>query len=194
MVAELGAWALRVACEMMAGDSVPGTVALRVNVSAHQLRGDLLTQVGDVLAGSSLEPQRLCLEITETAVMKNVECSERVLAKLHELGVQLAIDDFGTGLSSLAYLKRFPVDLLKIDRSFVDGVTDPQGRAIVAAVLTLADALDLDVIAEGVETSAQRDALVELGCRRAQGHYFSEALPAAEVLAWLEAQNASRPR
>ncbi len=188
MVADLGDWVLRTACETMGSGDLRVSIALRVNVSAHQLGRSLLTQVKDVLADCSLDPQRLCLEITETAVMSNIDCSERVLAELHELGIQLAIDDFGTGFSSLAYLKRFPVDLLKIDRSFVEGVTEPQGRAIVASVLGLAAALDLDVIAEGVENQAQQDALTELGCRRAQGHFFSQALPAQDVLRWISSR------
>jgi EAL domain-containing protein (putative c-di-GMP-specific phosphodiesterase class I) len=164
---------------------------MRVNISALQLqRSDLVGDVAHALERTQVPAAMLCLEITETAVMTDVEQSMDVLAQLHTLGVQLAIDDFGTGFSSLAYLKRFPVEILKIDKSFVDDVaSDPDVRAIVASVLGLASSLDLEVIAEGVETTTQRDVLVELGCRRAQGHLFARAMAPDETEAWLSAHS-----
>jgi EAL domain-containing protein (putative c-di-GMP-specific phosphodiesterase class I) len=114
--------------------------------------------------------------------MEDVDYFARTLASLKDLGVQLAIDDFGTGYSSLSYLKRFPVDSVKIDRAFVDGLgTDPNHTALVAAILAMADALDLTVTAEGVETHDQLAHLRRLQCPKAQGYYLSRALPAPEL-------------
>jgi len=127
----------------------------------------------------------LKLEITESAVMQNGAAAERTLRRLKDLGIQLAIDDFGTGYSSLSYLKRFPVDTLKIDRTFVDGIgSDPQDTAIVQSVVALAKTLNLDVTAEGIETEEQRVHLRSIGCDRGQGYLFAEALfaPDMEVL------------
>ena len=148
-----------------------------------------MTDVADALQRAQVPAARLCLEITETVLMTDVERSMEALASLHALGVQVAIDDFGTGFSSLAYLKRFPVEILKIDKSFVDDVaTDDDGRAIVSSVLGLASSLELEVIAEGVENADQRDVLLELGCTRAQGHLFASAMPEEDVEAWLLAR------
>jgi EAL domain-containing protein (putative c-di-GMP-specific phosphodiesterase class I) len=122
----------------------------------------------------------LCIEITEGTLMASG--SAEVLQRLHDLGVKVAIDDFGTGYSSLYYLKRFPVDVVKIDRSFVDGLgTDADDDAIVTAVLSLGHALGLRVVAEGVETEAQRDRLIGLGCDAGQGFLMSRPVPAADV-------------
>lgn len=188
LVAELGRWALATACHRLADWSARHpSLAMRVNVSAAQLAHDgLVEDVRSALDGAGLDPARLCLEITETAVMTDVDQSMRVLAGLHGLGVELAIDDFGTGFSSLAYLRRFPVEILKVDQSFVADVFEPDGRAIVEAVLQLARSLDLEVIAEGIETDGQLDALTELGCRRGQGHLFSAALAEVDLLAWID--------
>lgn len=190
MVVELGRWVLETACESLASWSTMWPdLDVRVNVSAVQLgRQELVEQVKSALNRSGLSPERLCLEITETAVMDHVQHSVHVLTQLAGLGTQIALDDFGTGFSSLGYIKRFPVGFLKIDQSFVADIGEPDGRAIVGAVMVLAEALSLDVIAEGVETSAQREVLVELGCRRAQGHLFAPAMPEAELLEWISEQ------
>jgi EAL domain-containing protein (putative c-di-GMP-specific phosphodiesterase class I) len=133
-----------------------------------------------VLAETRLDPACLVLEITEGVVMEDAQSNVDTLRALKRLGVQLAIDDFGTGYSSLSYLKRFPVDTLKIDRTFVNGLgTDPEDTAIAQAVITLASALNLHVTAEGVETSDQVAHLLEMGCASAQGYHFARPLPAA---------------
>ncbi len=190
MAAELGRWVLDEAAGALAAwrEAHPGLV-MYLNVSAMQLgQPELVAEVRRTLDQAGVPPHQICLEITETAVMTDVDRSMRVLAALHELGVDLAIDDFGTGFSSLAHLKRFPVQLLKIDRSFVDDLDDDDGRAIVASVLGLASSLGLEVIAEGVETGEQRRILVDLGCSRAQGHLFSVALDRESCGRWLAAR------
>jgi diguanylate cyclase (GGDEF)-like protein len=187
LAADLGTWVLDSACRQLNEWSDLSTIEMRVNLSTlHLLRSDLVTDVASTIDRHHVEPHRLCLEITETAVMTDVDRSMAVLEDLHGLGVNLAIDDFGTGFSSLAYLKRFPVQTLKIDRSFVDDVaTDPDGRAIVDSIVGLASSLGLGLVAEGVETTAQRDTLVELGVRRAQGHLFGEAMEPEAFTTWL---------
>jgi EAL domain-containing protein (putative c-di-GMP-specific phosphodiesterase class I) len=144
-----------------------------------------------VLAATSIVPHSLKLEITESAVMQDAEAAERTLRALKELGVQLAIDDFGTGYSSLSYLKRFPVDTLKIDRSFVDGLgSDAQDTAIVRSVVALAQTLDLSVTAEGVETSSQLAQLRLLGCDFSQGYLLGRPVAAEAAEAHFLAQSA----
>ncbi|MEQ8839521.1 MAG: EAL domain-containing protein [Acidimicrobiales bacterium] len=184
LVVEIGDLVLAEACAEAAG--WPGGGAgpvVRVNLAAAQLqREDTVALVRSVLDSTGLAPSRLCLEITESAVMADVTRSEEILHRLKELGVQLAVDDFGTGFSSLAYLKRFPVDALKIDRAFVSDLgSDRSDRAFVRSIVSLADALGLDVVAEGVETEQQAEILVELGCLRAQGFYFGRPAPAATL-------------
>lgn len=186
MVAELGRWALETACRCVVSWSDYPDLVIRVNVSPLQLSSaTFVDEVSSVLQETGLEPSRLCLEITETAVMDDVDLSIRVLNELRALGLELALDDFGTGFSSLAYLRRLPVELLKIDRSFVEDLGEPGGKAIVSAVLALAAALDLDVTAEGIETTDQSNVLAGLGCQRGQGHLFSAARNEADLLDWL---------
>ena len=135
-----------------------------------------------MLQGTGLAPGQLCLEITESVLMDDAASVIDTLWALKAIGVTLAIDDFGTGYSSLSYLRRFPVDVLKVDQSFVDGLgPDPEDSAIVAAILGLATSLELDAIAEGVETLEQLTCLREFGCRHAQGFLFAEPRPAAEI-------------
>jgi EAL domain-containing protein (putative c-di-GMP-specific phosphodiesterase class I) len=152
---------------------------MSVNLSGHQLIDpELPGTVADALRVSGLEPDRLCLEITESVLMNDADSSVRTLESLKRLGVRLAVDDFGTGYSSLAYLRRFPVDALKIDRSFVGGLDrEPRDAVIIEAVVGLARALDLSVVAEGVETLSQLKRVRALGCDEGQGHYI--ARPAA---------------
>jgi CheY-like chemotaxis protein len=143
---------------------------------------DLTRLVLRALNDSGLEPGLLCLEITESVLMEDVGASRTVLQSLKELGVRLGIDDFGTGYSSLLYLRRFPVDFLKVDRSFVMGLGhNSEDGAIVAGVLGLAHALGVGAIAEGVEEPAQADKLAALGCEQAQGFLWSKPLPAEEL-------------
>ena len=175
LVVDLGRWVLTQATQQAAQWVAEGhDIITRVNLSARQLRGAVVAEVEDALAAAGLAPTRLCLELTETAIMDDVDESARILGKFHDLGIQIAIDDFGTGFSSLAYLKRFPVDILKIDRTFVDGVgVDPDDTAIVQSIVGLAQTLRLEVIAEGIEDATQVGELVRLGCNRGQGFHLA---------------------
>jgi diguanylate cyclase (GGDEF)-like protein/PAS domain S-box-containing protein len=177
LITELGLWVLREACNQQVrwrADYPDHELRMRVNLSAVQLgQPDLLSQVVEIVHETGIAAGQLCLEITETVVMADAESSLALLEKLRGLGLELAIDDFGTGYSSLSYLKRLPVDVLKIDRSFVDGLgTDPDDTAIVGAVMVLASSLGLRVTAEGVENEVQLRELLRLGCERVQGYFF----------------------
>ena len=165
----------------MADGTVGPEFSISVNLSARQFElQDIVATVRAALERSGVAPAQLCVEITEGTLMS--AASVAALARLHDLGVRVAIDDFGTGYSSLYYLKRFPVDVVKIDRTFVDGLgTDPDDEAIVAAVLGLARALGLRVVAEGVETQAQLDRLVSLDCAAVQGYLVSRPVAAGAV-------------
>jgi diguanylate cyclase len=191
LIVPLGGWVLEAAARQLAAWRAQGFMDLRVavNVSARQLRGGrLLQQYRDAIAaaGAVCTPGCLEVELTEHTLVEDVDDNLRLLGELRAMGVRIAIDDFGTGLSSLAYLKRLPIDKLKIDRSFVAGLPDERGdRAIVAAALSMARALDLRVVAEGVETTAQRDALREMGCDLAQGWLYGRAVPADQFAALL---------
>ena len=183
LILDLGAWVLAEACRQTGvwHRARPDfRLTIRVNLSARQIaQPDLVAMVVRALDGGGIEPSSLCLEITETALMADPAAGLKVLQDLRSLGVRLAIDDFGTGYSSLSYLKRFPVDVLKIDRSFVDGLgDDPEDTAIVTAIISLARALGLRVVAEGVETKRQLAELRRLGCDRAQGFMFARPRPA----------------
>ncbi len=169
---------------------------MSVNLSVRQLQdADHLAAVSHALEESGLAPQDLILEITESALMGDVPKNVAVLRGLKALGVRIAIDDFGTGYSSLSYLERFPVDVLpvdvlKVDRSFVGRLgRDAKGRALVCAVIDLARALDLDVVAEGVETAEQAEELARLGCKVAQGYHFASPLDPEEVSEFLLVQS-----
>ena len=154
-----------------------------MNLSARQVdHPELVATVERVLSVAGLPPENLTLEITESALMRDAVTALEVLRALKTIGVSLAIDDFGTGYSSLSYLQRFPLDILKVDKSFVDELDRAQGVEIVAAVVNLAHALGLKVVAEGVESAAQLAALQELGCDFAQGYLFSEPVPAAQLV------------
>ena len=158
-----------------------------VNLSARQFREPgLVQEVSRILDSTGMEPGNLAFEIAETAVMDDAAAAVETLCGLKALGVELAIDDFGTGYSSLSYLKKFPVDYLKIDRSFVEHLGEDEGM-IAAGMIGLAHALGLRVIAEGVETEGQLDRLKEMGCELAQGYYFSEPLNDEALAAWLAA-------
>ncbi|MEW6472583.1 MAG: EAL domain-containing protein [Actinomycetota bacterium] len=168
--------------------------AVGVNLSVHHLRHPaLLDHVREALADSGLEPSALCLELTESVLLEDVDRHIRTLLDLRSLGVRLAIDDFGTGFSSLTYLKRFPVDAVKIDRSFVAGLhIDASDTAIVRSVVELAHALSLQVVAEGVERPEQLEALRAMGCDTAQGFLFSRPQPTTALSAWLADRGTTR--
>jgi diguanylate cyclase (GGDEF)-like protein/PAS domain S-box-containing protein len=187
-ILEIGEWVFTEACRQLAGWQAAGRdLTMRVNLSARQVnQPDLVPRLVDIIAETRIEPTGLCLEITETAVMADAELSLAVLEKLHALGLHLAIDDFGTGYSSLSYLKRFPVDVVKIDQSFIAGLgRDPDDSAIVRAILSMAEALGLTVTAEGVETDSQLAALQALGCPRAQGFLLGRPVPPDQLAALL---------
>ncbi|MDQ3511199.1 MAG: GGDEF and EAL domain-containing protein [Pseudomonadota bacterium] len=186
LIVPIGWWVLQHACTEAVTwpQAVDGSVPkLRVNLSARQFeQAGLAERVGAILQECGLPPQRLCLELTETTLMTRAQSALDTLLALRSLGVSLAIDDFGTGYSSLTYLKRFPVDTLKIDRSFVEGLPHSVfDRSIVEAVIGLARAMDIEVVAEGVERIEQQDSLLGLGLQRMQGWLYSKALPAAEL-------------
>jgi diguanylate cyclase (GGDEF)-like protein/PAS domain S-box-containing protein len=195
LAAPLGAWVLHEACQAAVSISAVGLGAqtMAVNLSAEQLNSSgLRLTVQNALQASGCEPSRLTLEVTETAVMGDLESAAATLQSVKDIGVKLALDDFGTGYSSLLYLKHFPVDKLKIDRSFVAGVDlREDDTAIVAATISLAETLNIMCIAEGIETIAQKRVLQELGCGFGQGYLFSRPQPLEALLPWLT-QQASR--
>jgi EAL domain-containing protein (putative c-di-GMP-specific phosphodiesterase class I) len=158
-------------------------MSVAVNLSVRQmLTPDIAGVIEDVSRRTGVRPADLCLEMTESGLMDDVDYFGRTLAAFKAFGVRLAIDDFGTGYSSLSYLKRFPVDAVKVDRSFVDGLgTDPHDSALVAAIVAMAAALGLEVTAEGVETQQQLADLKRLQCQRAQGFYLARPAPAAAI-------------
>ena len=161
---------------------------MSVNISAKQLQrpNDLVREVVRVLEDTRLAPGSLVLELTESMLMGDAEHNVDLLGKLKALGIGIAVDDFGTGYSNLAYLKRFPVDLLKVDKTFVDGLEDnPEDPAIVQAIVDLAAAMGMQTVAEGIETTGQADWLRALGCEQGQGYYFSKPLSADEAAALL---------
>ena len=190
LIRGLGAWildeAVGQAVRWQREDPDAAPVEMAVNLSARQLADPALVDVvTGALARHRFDPSLLVLEITETALMGEPEAALSTLTALRALGVGLAVDDFGTGYSSLTYLKQFPIDELKIDRSFVGGLgTDPGDSAIVASCIQLAHALGLRAVAEGVETETQRLALADLGCDLAQGYHYARPLPADALRAW----------
>jgi diguanylate cyclase (GGDEF)-like protein/PAS domain S-box-containing protein len=183
LILGIGAWALEQACEeLVAWQQIQPRMSVAVNLSVRQLAApDIAGLVADVITRTGADPQRLCLELTENLFMEDVDYFAKIMDGLKALGVRLSIDDFGTGYSSLSYLKLFPVDAVKVDRSFVDGLgSDPNDSALVAAIIAMAAALGLEVIAEGVETQDQLDNLRRLHCRHAQGFYLARPMPAEE--------------
>jgi EAL domain-containing protein (putative c-di-GMP-specific phosphodiesterase class I) len=190
LIVPVGGWVMRTACAQVVEWHRLGHegLALSVNLSARQfLSPDLVAQVRGALQESALPPHLLELEITETSAMQSAESTVTTLRELKALGVRVAIDDFGVGHSSLGYLKRLPIDSLKIDRSFVrDITTDPDDAAIATAVIALAHTLKLAVVAEGVETTEQLAFLRDRRCDRMQGCLLSPPLPAEPCLRFLD--------
>ena len=190
-IVPLGWWVLREACRRARdwGEQYPAALPLgvSVNVSGKQFQeADLVRGLAQILQEVGLEPSRLQLEITESAVMADTEYAVGLLRGLKGLGVEVAVDDFGTGYSSLSFLRRFPLDELKIDKEFVDGLgRSDQDEAIVRLVIDLSHALGLEAVAEGVETAEQLARLREMGCDQAQGYYFWESLTGEDAAALL---------
>jgi diguanylate cyclase (GGDEF)-like protein/PAS domain S-box-containing protein len=195
LIEVLGEWVLRTACRQASAWQKEGLPPLRmaVNLSPRQfLRPGLVEMVGRILEEAELEPRYLDLEITEGLLMKNVEGSIVTLHALKRIGVHLSIDDFGTGYSSLSYLKRFPIDQLKIDRSFVSDIIGNQDNtAIALAVIAMAHSMRLKVIAEGVENPAQLAFLQQHRCDEMQGYYLSRPAPARQISALLRGESSS---
>jgi diguanylate cyclase (GGDEF)-like protein len=190
LIVPIGEWMLRESCRQAKAwqDAGIEPIPIAVNVSVEQFRrADIVKVVADALEESGLDPEWLEIELTESAVMENTEENIVVLRRLKSLGVLLSIDDFGTGYSSLSYLRQFPIDILKIDRSFVEDLPDdPDAAAIVTTIVHMSRGLGLKLIAEGVETEAQLDFLGMLGCDQYQGYLYSRPLPAEEATALLE--------
>ena len=200
MIVTLGSALLRQACHQAtqwnALDGLRAPIGLSVNLSGRQLEETaVVTHVREALEESGLDPARLTLEITESALVHNSETMLERLHQLKELGVSLAIDDFGTGYSSLSYIQQFPVDVLKIDRSFVEGLGRTSGTdaALARTIIALGASLQLRTVAEGIEVEAQRAILRELGCELGQGYLYARPMPAADVIHWL-AETLAIPR
>jgi EAL domain-containing protein (putative c-di-GMP-specific phosphodiesterase class I) len=188
-IVKLGRWVLAKACSELCAwrMSVAGGVGLRlsVNISGRHLQhGDLVRDVSQVLEESGLEAENLVVELTESTLIQNTDANLERLRALKKLGVRLAIDDFGTGYSSLSYLHRLPIDILKIDRSFVARLTNTNnGPELARTVITLGETLGLDTVAEGIESEAQVTALLDLGCVAGQGFLFARASSLASLSA-----------
>jgi diguanylate cyclase len=190
LINDIGTWVVREACRQASAWQRAGHEALRVavNLSAFQFRnGSLLAIIEQALQDYHLDARLLEVEITESALMSDPEDSVGILESLSRMGVLVSVDDFGTGYSSMSYLRRFPIDKLKIDRSFITELgARPDDASIVKAIVSLAHSLKLKVVAEGVETPAQLELLRSLGCDQYQGFYYSPAVPAAEFAGLLD--------
>jgi len=199
LIVPLGRWVIGEACRQAAGWQAPSPLddrpTVTVNLSGRQFQhADLVRDVATALAASALEPNRLVLEITETVIMRDVDATLARLLELKALGIRLAIDDFGTGYSSLGSLRRFPIDVLKIDKAFVDGITlGGNDAALARTIIALGDMLSLRTVAEGIEDSHQFRALRELGCELGQGFLFAKPQPPEQFNALLKASAAGVP-
>ncbi len=192
LIRPIGEWVLRTACTQNKAwqDAGQAVLPISVNLSGKQmLQQDLAEKVASALAESGLAPHYLELELTESTVMSSAEETIIILQKLKQMGVSLAVDDFGTGYSSLSYLKHFPIDRLKIDRTFVRDITsNPDDAAIAEAIIAMAESLKLRVTAEGVELKEQLDFLLTRGCDEMQGFYFSHPIPADKMVTFFKDQ------
>ena len=184
IIIPLGEWVLYQACQQTKQWQQEGLNSLRVsvNLSARQFQDEnLVEMVKNAIQETGIDAGMLELEITETTIMQDIERTIETLWQLRNLGILLSIDDFGTGYSSLNYLKRFPLDILKIDRTFVmDITTDANDRAVVEAIISLSRHLKMKVVAEGVETEEQLNFLIKQGCHEVQGYYLARPLPVDE--------------
>jgi EAL domain-containing protein (putative c-di-GMP-specific phosphodiesterase class I) len=197
LIFPIGRWVLQTASRQAAQWQAAGhAIGMSVNVSARQLDGDeLIEDVRDALASSGLDPRELTLEITETTLMRDADETARRLGALKQLGVRIAIDDFGTGYSSLAYLSRFPVDALKIDRSFISGIaSSAASAALIHTLVQLGKTLDIETLAEGIEEPGQLVALQRENCDHGQGFLFARPLPADAIEEFLDTAGPSDQR
>jgi EAL domain-containing protein (putative c-di-GMP-specific phosphodiesterase class I) len=185
LIVPIGAWVMREACLQAMRQFDDGQMVIRVNVSARQLtEPGLIDTVTEALSASGLAPERLCLEVTESVVLEDGDRCVTALRALRDIGVSVSLDDFGTGYCSLSYLRRLPIDSLKIDRSFVRGLgSEADDDSIVTSVIDLARSLGVSVVAEGVETEEQLAGLRARGCDTMQGFLFARPGPAADVAA-----------
>ena len=182
------------AAQLHASGEADPDFTISVNLSVRQLQHpDVVADVRAALESSGIDPRMLVLEITESVMMADYQLASRRLGQLKDLGVRIAMDDFGTGYSSLSYLSRFPVDILKMDRSFLASDASPQAADLAAAIISLGESLKLEVVAEGIELPGQYDALRDLGCDLGQGFLIARPMDAAATRAWLadEAERAS---
>jgi diguanylate cyclase (GGDEF)-like protein/PAS domain S-box-containing protein len=189
LIVPVGRWIVEEACRMIAMQPASVLPRLSVNVSARQLGSGLVADVSEALREYGVDSGRLCIELTETALLADIDRARASLGALADLGVKISLDDFGTGYSSLGQLQRLPISELKVDRSFVGRIGTGPGRALVSAVIGMADALGIDTVAEGVERPHEALALTELGCRAAQGYLYGSPGPLC-VQAALPAQRA----
>lgn len=192
LILAIGSWVLRTACEQLVQWQQQGYsgLTMAVNLSARQFwKEDLVENIAEILKETGLPPEYLELEITESSVMRNAEETISTLGKLHDMGITLSIDDFGTGYSSLSYLKRFPIQALKVDQSFVRDITvDRDAAAIAQGIIALAHSMNLQVIAEGVQTQSQFDLLKLWNCNAMQGYLFSKPVPGKSAFDLLRKQ------
>jgi EAL domain-containing protein (putative c-di-GMP-specific phosphodiesterase class I) len=184
LIVPIGEWVMQEACRQAQDWQQRGAdpISVAVNVSARQFKDpEFVTKIAQCLESTGLDPHLLELELTESIVMEDPVNNAARLNKIRDLGVSISIDDFGTGYSSLSYLRQFPIDTLKIDRSFVRDVhIDTHNAAIVTAILAMAHQLQIGVVAEGIETNEQQEFLAKHGCGIGQGYYFSKPVPAAD--------------
>ncbi len=183
-IVEIGKWVARTACEQIA--DLPPDVPVSINISARELRQpDLARNLADILSAAGISPDRLIIEITESAVIDDLEQSALTLAAIRRQGIRVALDDFGTGYSSLSILKRLPVDSIKIDRSFVSNIcTNRVDAAIAESIVDLGRRMNLRVVAECIETEEQAECLKNMGCEEAQGFFYSRPVPAESIPYW----------
>ena len=193
LIENVGQWVLETACRQSRiwHDAGYSYLHMSVNISSRQFNNpEFISSVHDIINRTEANPEFLELELTESMLMRNASSTVNALHSLSGLGVRFAIDDFGTGYSSLTYLRRFPIDTIKIDRSFIHDITDtPDDAAIASAIIMMAQSLSLNVIAEGIENQEQRDFLVARNCHYLQGNYFSRPIPAEDLTRLLEKQN-----
>jgi EAL domain-containing protein (putative c-di-GMP-specific phosphodiesterase class I) len=191
LIIPVGYWVLREACEQLRSwqKEFPSTppLSVSVNLSGKQFaQPGLIDRIKEILAQSGIDPGSLKLEITESAIIDNTETAAAMLKQIKALGIKVSLDDFGTGYSSLSYLHRFPIDTLKIDRSFVTRMNLPKNSEIVRTIVTLASNLGMDVIAEGVETGDQIVQLTGMNCEYVQGYLFSQPIDSESARRLLE--------